>query len=204
MPERGSNIRKVKSSKLKVQSLDKKNSELKTQNSKLILILGGARSGKSAYALRLSDSFDGQKAYIATAEALDAEMAEKIERHRKERGNEWKTIEEPIRIVQTIQNMGDQCNLILIDCLTLWLSNLLHLYDGDGKKVMENLEALIIQLEKTDSNIIVVSNEVGLGIVPDNPLARRFRDITGLANQRLAEIADEVTFVIAGRPMRLK
>ena len=131
-------------------------------------------------------------------------MTEKIERHRKERGNEWKTIEEPIRIAQLIRNMGGQCNLILIDCLTLWLSNLLHLYDGDGKKVMGDLETLIIQLKKTDSNIIVVSNDVGLGIVPDNPLARRFRDITGLANQRLAEIADEVTFVIAGKPMRLK
>lgn len=131
-------------------------------------------------------------------------MAEKIERHRRERGNEWKTIEEPIKIAQVIRNMGGQCNLILIDCLTLWLSNLLHLYKGDDKKTRGDFEALATELEKVEANIIVVSNEVGLGIVPDNPLARKFRDIAGVANQRMVEIADEVTFVIAGRPMRLK
>ncbi len=171
---------------------------------KIIFVTGGAKSGKSTYALRLSDSFSGQKVYIATAEALDAEMAEKIERHRRERGNEWKTVEEPIRIAEVIRNMGGYCNLILIDCLTLWLSNLLHLYDGDEEKVSGQLEALITELEKAGANIIVVSNEVGLGIVPDNPLARKFRDIAGVANQRMVEIADEVTLVIAGRPMRLK
>ncbi|MBI5875907.1 MAG: bifunctional adenosylcobinamide kinase/adenosylcobinamide-phosphate guanylyltransferase [Deltaproteobacteria bacterium] len=170
-------------------------------NTKLIFILGGARSGKSAYALKLAESITGKRLYLATAEALDKEMAERIKKHKKERGNNWTTIEEPINVADVIQG-NKKYDVILLDCLTLWISNLMH--NCAIRNPQSAISKLVSACKKTKANIIVVSNEVGLGIVPDNPLAREFRDIAGIANQKIAAAADEVYFVAAGIGMRIK
>jgi adenosylcobinamide kinase/adenosylcobinamide-phosphate guanylyltransferase len=173
------------------------------KNSQIILILGGARSGKSQFALSLGGKMPGQKIFVATAEALDAEMAERIHRHREMRSKEWKTVEEPIHLCDLLAIKSKDGRLILIDCLTLWLSNLLQ-KDENSKTIEIQINRLIESLKKTERNVILVSNEVGWGIVPDNPLSRKFRDLTGLMNQKVAETADTVYLVSAGIPVRIK
>ena len=162
----------------------------------ITLILGGARSGKSRRGLELANL--APKRFVATAEALDAEMGERIARHQDERGPDWGLIEVPIEITEVIQSHSR--GSILIDCLTLWLSNLLH-YERD---VRDETERLIEALKQSQGKIVLVSNEVGLSIAPENALARRFRDLQGLLNQRVAGIADRVELVAAGLPMVLK
>lgn len=175
--------------------------------SKLIFILGGARSGKSAYALELAESIAGERLYIATAEALDKEMAERIKKHKKERGNNWTTIEEPIHVADVIRD-NKKHDVILLDCITIWLSNLMSRKSGvrsqKSEVIYKNINHLASACRNSKANIIVVSNEVGLGIVPDNPLARQFRDIAGYANQKIAAAADEVYFVVSGMAMKMK
>lgn len=161
------------------------------------LILGGARSGKSRFAESLAHD---PKHYIATAQAFDAEMQERIRVHQVQRGTSWVTHEEPVELVSRLQKLDHPLNFILVDCLTLWLSNLL-LTDADCEAAIQHL---VRQLEDAAAQIVIVSNEVGLGIVPDNHLARRFRDIQGLANQRVASIASNVVFMAAGIPLMLK
>ena len=185
---------------------NKKDSEPQTPNSELIFILGGARSGKSNFALKLAESIKGKRLYIATAEALDEEMEERIKKHKKERGNNWTTIEEPIKIADVIKK-NKKYDVILLDCLTLWISNLMHKEargKGQGARGKKNIETLMNTCANSKTNIIIVSNEVGMGIVPDNPLARQFRDIAGFANQKIADAADEVYFMVSGIPMRMK
>jgi adenosylcobinamide kinase/adenosylcobinamide-phosphate guanylyltransferase len=165
----------------------------------MILVLGGARSGKSRHAERLICEYEPPWTYIATAEALDAEMRERIARHRAQRDERWQVIEAPHGLADAVrQTPADRP--LMIDCLTLWLSNRL-LAEAD---LDPEIAALIDALATRSALTIVVSNEVGLGIVPDNALARRFRDIAGLANQRLAARADRVDFIAAGLPLRLK
>ena len=176
-------------------------------HSRLIFILGGARSGKSAYALKLAESMAGKRLYIATAQALDKEMGEKIKKHKRERGSNWVTIEEPIHVADVVR--GDKKHdVILLDCITIWLSNLItnsaSKIENQKSKIENYINSLVSACKKTKANIIVVSNEVGLGIVPDNPLARQFRDISGYANQRIAEAADEVYFVVSGIGVKVK
>lgn len=165
-----------------------------------LLVLGGARSGKSRYAQQRVEACAGRLAYIATAQALDAEMADRIARHRADRDARWHTIEAPLDLAGALARAGETHAAILIDCLTLWLSNLL-LADRDpqheGVALAEAVAACPVP-------VVLVANEVGLGIVPDNALARRFRDEAGWLNQRLAAMADEVVFVVAGLPMVLK
>jgi adenosylcobinamide kinase / adenosylcobinamide-phosphate guanylyltransferase len=163
-----------------------------------ILVLGGARSGKSRYAEGLADSFAGDRLYIATAQAGDEEMAARIAAHRQRRGPGWTTLEAPLALAEALA--GADAPFVLIDCITLWISNLL-LADID---IAPRVEALAEALRARQGTVAVVSNEVGLGIVPDNALARRFRDAAGLANQRLAQACDEVVFLAAGLPLRLK
>lgn len=167
---------------------------------KIIFVIGGARSGKSAFALNEASKHKGQKAYIATAEALDKEMKERIEKHKKERGNNWDTYEEAIDIVPLIKKIQGRYNVVLLDCLTLWLSNLMH----SNKDVKSEIEYFCSSLLTIHCSLFTVSNEVGMGIVPDNELARRFRDFAGLLNQKIAEIADEVYLVTAGIPVKIK
>ncbi|MEK9281967.1 MULTISPECIES: bifunctional adenosylcobinamide kinase/adenosylcobinamide-phosphate guanylyltransferase [unclassified Bradyrhizobium] len=165
----------------------------------VILITGGARSGKSRRAEARAHNFPGQPVYIATAEALDAEMTERIAGHRARRGTDWIEREEPLDLVQALTET-DGGGARLVDCLTLWLSNLLHAERDWTREVARLAEAL----PRLKSPVVLVSNEVGLGIVPDNALARAFRDAAGIMNQAIAAIADEVEFVVAGLPMKLK
>ena len=165
----------------------------------VILITGGARSGKSRHAEARARSFAGRPVYIATAEALDGEMTERIARHRARRGSGWIEREEPLRLTQALIET-DGGGARLVDCLTLWLSNLLHAGIDWSHAVAELAETL----KREQSPVVLVTNEVGLGIVPDNALARAYRDAAGLMNQTIAGIADEVEFIVAGLPMKLK
>jgi len=165
----------------------------------IILITGGARSGKSVRAEARARAFAGKPVYIATAEALDAEMADRIARHRARRGNEWLERETPLELVAALDET-DGGGARLVDCLTLWLSNLLHA----GRDWTSATAALADALARQRSPVVLVTNEVGLGIVPDNALARRFRDAAGIMNQMIARAADEVEFVVAGLPVRIK
>lgn len=168
---------------------------------KLILIGGGARSGKSAFALALARAAPGPRALIATAQAFDAEMAERIDKHRAERGPDFATIEEPLDLGAALERT--QARAVVIDCLTLWLSNALHAGATD-RDLSERLDALLAIIVTGSRWVALVTNEVGLGIVPDQPLARRFRDVSGRAHQRLAEVADEVYLGVLGTMLRLK
>ncbi|MBJ7408373.1 MAG: bifunctional adenosylcobinamide kinase/adenosylcobinamide-phosphate guanylyltransferase [Bradyrhizobium sp.] len=165
----------------------------------VILITGGARSGKSTRAEKRARAFPGRPVYIATAEALDGEMAERIAKHRARRGTDWVEREVPLDLVQVLI-ATDGGGARLVDCLTLWLSNLMHA----GRDWEREVNALAAALIKLESPVVLVTNEVGLGIVPDNALARSFRDAAGIMNQTIAAAADEVEFVVAGLPMKLK
>lgn len=159
------------------------------------LILGGARSGKSARALALVTP---PATFLATAEPIDGEMTARIAAHRAERGPEWGLIEEPLEISPIINQHAE--GTLVIDCLTLWLNNLIYRERNVGSEI----EALVDTLAAAASRIILVSNEVGLSIAPENALARQFRDEQGRLNQRVAAVADHVEFVAAGLPLPLK
>lgn len=167
-----------------------------------IFVLGGARSGKSAYALKLADSHKKGKVFIATAEALDAEMHERIEKHKTGRGSEWKTVEESTRVIEAIVKNKD-AGLILIDCVTLWLANLMERKITDSE-ILKEVSWLLTAVKEVKGNVIIVSNELGHSLVPDNPIGRRFVDLAGSANQLIAKGSDEVYFMTAGLPTRLK
>jgi adenosyl cobinamide kinase/adenosyl cobinamide phosphate guanylyltransferase len=176
---------------------------------KIIFIIGGARSGKSSFALNEASKIKGQKVYIATAEALDGEMRERIEKHKKNRGEEWDTIEEPLKVPAVLSQVKDRYNIIVLDCLTLWLSNILHRkgnIEDNIKELIDELEGLkdASRITHHASQLYIVSNEVGMGIVPDNELVRRFRDLAGFLNQKVAELADEVYLIVSGLPVRIK
>jgi len=170
---------------------------------KTIFITGGVRSGKSQFALDLAQKFPGPKAYLATAQPLDLEMAERIGRHKRNRPKDWQTLEEPLRVSEILKEEGDHFGLILIDCLTLWISNGLMAHWTE-KKFLQEAERLRKTCRGTRCSLIIVSNEVGLGIVPDNPSARMFRDLSGLIHQKVAQQADEVYFMVAGIPLQIK
>ena len=207
-----------------------------------LFIIGGARSGKSSYALELGSGFPGRKGFIATAEAFDEEMKGRISLHQKTRPMEWETIEEPVDIGKRLQDIAGLYDVVIVVCLTLWLSNMLgREEDSEPPKENENpplppfrkgagfpllrsiatgrggfdrgfsderikaeIEHLTSVLKDVSCKVIVVSNEVGLGIVPENKIARLFRDLGGLMNQKVASVADEVYLVTCGIPMRIK
>lgn len=167
---------------------------------KSVLILGGARSGKSAFAEQLGDGLPGSHLYVATAQAFDDEMTGRIARHRAERASHWRTLECPLALGNAIRAHDAADSVILVDCLTLWLSNLML----GGHDVAPARGELAELLPAVKGTVLLVSNEVGQGIVPDNALARKFRDEAGWLNQAAARTADEVWFVTAGIPQRLK
>lgn len=174
---------------------------------RIIFITGGAKSGKSSLALKPASLYSGRKAYIATAEPLDAEMLQRIDRHKRQRGHDWDVYEEALKIGDTIKDIMDKYPFIVLDCLTLWASNLLTRQDDERfieKELEEFISALNLFQNNYGSQLIIVSNEVGMGIVPDNALSRRFRDIAGMLNQKVAEIADEVYLAISGIPVKIK
>ena len=166
-----------------------------------ILILGGARSGKSRIAESLIERA-GDGIYLATAEAFDDEMTERIVAHKSRRGENWKTFEEPLEIAHVIDGLAASGNdrPVLVDCLTLWLSNLLHA----NRDIDREVDTLLTAVEAVRFTTILVSNEVGAGIVPENALARQFRDHAGIINQAVAARADTVIYVVAGIPQRIK
>ncbi len=169
----------------------------------MILITGGCRSGKSRFALDFANQHFSKKLYLATCEALDEEMAQRIEHHKKMRGPEWQTVEEPIKIVEGIRQYEDGVEVILLDCITLWLSNLLTKGNTD-LKIMDEINIFVEMIKQTPASLVIVSNEVGMGIVPVDPLGRRFRDLSGMANQRIAQVAETVIFMVSGIPIFLK
>ncbi len=169
------------------------------------LVLGGARSGKSTHAERLvTGTLHGgaprPAVYIATAEAGDVEMATRIMAHRARRGVGWTTIEEPLKLADVLEQEAARGQPMLVDCLTLWLSNLMHA----GEDVDQATDELVQSLDDHNQPVVFVSNEVGLGIVPDTPLGRSFRDAMGRLNMRIAERADRVILMAAGLPLVMK
>ena len=170
---------------------------------RIILVTGGARSGKSRFAERLACSFGTPLGYLATGESRDAEMDERIIRHRERRGPEWTTIEEPLRLTETLVEYDGRFRGVLVDCITLWLTNLL-LDWVDPERVLEEVREFADAVPKLATPLVLVTNEVGMGIVPENRLARMFRDLSGEANELLASVADEIHVVFAGIPLKLK
>ena len=175
---------------------------LDSMGKKTILITGGARSGKSKYAENRSAALGSRRLYIATAEAKDEEMAQRIAEHRQHRGGDWITIEEPMELSATLQSQQGQVDCAMVDCLTIWLSNLLLRHDSKNAK--EKVTELLATLPRLDFHLVLVTNEVGWGIVPDNPLARQFRDLAGWTHQRIAAAVNEVVLMVAGIPMTVK
>ena len=170
--------------------------------SRITLVLGGARSGKSAFAERLALSCApaGERVYLATGEAGDDEMAARIARHRARRGAEWRCVEEPVELAEALAREARGNRVVLVDCLTLWISNLM----AHGRDVEAESIRLADLLPSLAGPAVLVANEVGLGIVPDNPAARAFRDHAGRLNRLVAGAADRVEFIAAGLPLTLK
>lgn len=166
----------------------------------LTLVLGGARSGKSRHAEALVAAAPGPRVYIATAQVWDEEMADRVARHRQDRGPGWTTVEEPLDLPGALRRHAVAGTNVLVDCLTLWLSNLMM----DEADIPARTAQLLETLAAVEGRVVLVSNEVGLGIVPDNALARRFRDHAGRLHQDVAALAGRVLFIAAGLPMVLK
>lgn len=166
----------------------------------LTLVLGGARSGKSAFAESLAEAASETRLYVATGQAWDDEMRARIAAHQARRGQGWETVEAPLELAEALKTQARAARPVLVDCLTLWVSNLmLGEHDIDGA-----FEGLIAALPALEGRVVFVSNEVGMGIVPDNAMARAFRDHAGRLHQKIAGAADEVYFVAAGLPLKMK
>ena len=170
----------------------------------LIFITGGSRSGKSGYAQRRAEAHEGELLYVATAAAGDAEMTARIARHQADRGTRWQTLEEPLALAERLPAAAQGKGAVLVDCLTLWLTNLYFEHHEDPAPVLAAVAGLAKVLPTLAAPVYLVSNELGSGIVPENRLARQFRDLAGEANQLLAAAAQEAWLVVAGLPLQLK
>ncbi len=164
------------------------------------LVVGGARSGKSHRALQLARSLDRERVFIATAVASDAEMAERIERHRRERGADFRTVEAAVDLAEVMATEMARSRVIVVDCLTLWLANCLH----QGCDIRAHTEALTATVTNAPCPVLLVSNEVGMGLVPETRVGRDFRDAQGLLNREVAAVCGRVEFMVAGLPLTLK
>ena len=174
-----------------------------TRGNSITLILGGARSGKSRLAQKLAGRHS-RVVFVATARSVDDEMRSKIERHKAERPSEWITVEEPLSIDTVVREKGAHFAMVLVDCLTLYAGNLLSSRENDQESVRNHVQSLCKALREAASSVVLVSNEVGSGVVPEYPSGRAFRDLLGDINQRVAAIADNVVLMVAGLPMVLK
>jgi adenosylcobinamide kinase/adenosylcobinamide-phosphate guanylyltransferase len=171
---------------------------------RFVLVGGGARSGKSRFAQALAASLGRRRVFVATAQAFDDEMRDRIDRHRRERGAAFTTVEEPLALPEAIAALdGAAADVVLVDCLTLWLSNLL-MRDPAAEPALRRIDDLARAIAARRCHVVLVSNEVGLGIVPDVPLARAFRDLCGHAHQRLGAEADEIYAALLGQILRLR
>lgn len=169
---------------------------------KVLLITGGGRSGKSRYALRRAEAFS-RRGFVATAEAFDEEMQLRIKKHQAERGDTFRTVEAPVALADGIGSLAGVADVVVVDCLTVWLGNLMHrecIRNGQSPEI----ERLLVLLADPPMAVILVTNEVGLGIIPGDPLSREYRDLAGILNQRVAAVADEVALVVCGLPLVLK
>ncbi|MFB9947308.1 bifunctional adenosylcobinamide kinase/adenosylcobinamide-phosphate guanylyltransferase [Rhizobium puerariae] len=171
-----------------------------TRSGHVTLVLGGARSGKSGFSERLARETGFQRHYIATGRAYDDEMRERIARHRADRGADWMTHEVPVDLVPLLMELDAPGRVVLVDCLTLWITNMMM----EERDVGAEGAALVRGFESLSSRLVLVSNEVGLGIVPENRMAREFRDHAGRLHQKIAAAADEVFFIAAGLPLKMK
>ncbi len=170
--------------------------------SRITLITGGARSGKSDYALKGASRCFLNPAFLATAEACDDEMRRRIDRHRQERGERFITHEEPLQIATAVRHLAWEHDGVLIDCLTVWLGNLFH-HLGEAE-TYEPIEQFLQLLSKPPTSLIIVTNEVGMGLVPEHPVSRLFRDLAGKVNRAVADLADDVLFLVSGQPLQIK
>jgi len=166
-------------------------------------VTGGARSGKSRYALARVEPYR-RRAFIATAEAIDEEMRDRIARHQAERADSFMTVEAPTHLGEAIRSLPGEVEAAVVDCLTVWLGNLMHHFGEDEERLGAEVESLLEAVKAAPCDLVIVTNELGLGIVPDNELARRFRDLAGWLNQDVAGLADEVVLVVSGLPLFLK
>ena len=167
-------------------------------------VTGGARSGKSSFALQLAKPYYS-RVFLATAEPFDGEMRQRIGKHREERGDQFTTVEEPIALDRALRELPAGTDVVLLDCLTVWTGNLMHYAEGRGEgEIDKQVERFLDELHHPPCDIIIVSNEVGMGIVPENAMARRFRDIAGIINQRVASLSTEAWLLCSGLPIRLK
>lgn len=169
----------------------------------IILVTGGCRSGKSRFALDYINQHYENKVFLATAEALDDEMKSRIQRHQAERGPEWTTLEEPTAVTEKLASLGEKYQALLIDCLTLWITNLL-MAEVTEADILKRADELAESLQNIPQSVVVVTNEVGSGIVPENQMSREFRDLAGAVNQKMAACADAVVFTVAGIPQVIK
>lgn len=169
-----------------------------------VLIIGGAKSGKSTHAQALAESWPGRHVYLATATAGDQEMARRIANHQAQRGELWSTVEEPLELAAALKQADGPDAVLLVDCLTLWLSNLMLMAELDDAAVEERCVELAGLIPALAGRVILVANEVGMGIVPGEALARRYRDLAGSLNQRLGAVCQQVILVAAGLPLTLK
>ena len=171
---------------------------------KKIFVLGGCRSGKSSFALETAQKLSGdKKVFIATCIPHDDEMKLRVTSHRQERGRQWQTVEAPVHLAEAIEKINSEAGIVLIDCLTLWINNLL-MENPDSEFVLEQVQGLTRAVKSAVCPVILVSNEVGTGIVPENKLARLYRDLVGSTNQAVAECVDQVVWVVAGIPLTIK
>ena len=169
-----------------------------------LFVIGGCRSGKSRQALELAEGFGStRQIFIATCVPQDEEMKRRVRRHQAERDQRWHTVETPLRLPQAVVELGRSGSVLLIDCLTLWISNLL-METAQIDQIEMHINQLVEALDQTACPVVLVSNEVGTGIVPENRLARLFRDATGMVNQRVAQCADQVMWIMAGIPVPIK
>ena len=171
---------------------------------RITLVTGGTRSGKSAFALDLALRGYSNRTFIATALALDREMRDRIAAHRRERADRFRTLEEPVELARAFSHLPGDGGVALVDCLTVWLGNLYHHFSGEETKVRERIEEFLIAMDAAPCDLILVTNEVGWGIVPENPLARSFRDMAGTLNRKAAEKAAHVYLICMGIPLTLK
>ena len=169
----------------------------------ITLITGGGRSGKSRHALSLAQEYTQPRAFIATAEPFDGEMRRRIENHRRERASEFITFEESINPGAVLENLPSDINVAVLDCLTVWLGNLMH-QNPEGFESCEQIEHFLSVLDQSPCDLIIVTNEVGMGIVPHNKMARDFRDMAGKLNQQVAAKADRVIFMVSGCSLLMK
>jgi len=183
---------------------------MKQKRPKIVLITGGVRSGKSSFAEKLAGSIGRKVAFIATAQVLDEEMTERIAAHQSNRPKHWETHEEPYQVAQVIQKVGEKTEVVLIDCLTLLVSNLMQDYQERlpnqnlTDSIIGEIKEIIREAAQCPARVIIVSNEVGLGVVPANPMGRFFRDILGQVNQIIASSSDQVYLMVAGIPLLIK